>query len=161
MNWFDILIIIVAIYSIFKGYRSGFVKQLASLVAIIACILISGKVSSILLPYIQDRIPANWAEPAAFITSFLLIFAVVMILGHMLQSILETVKMGTLNKMAGAVLSLAKWMLVVSIIFNLLSKMDENHTLIDADLKEKSKTYQYIQPLAPAITPYLSFNWIE
>lgn len=159
MNWFDILIIVVAIYSVFKGYKSGFIKQLASLVAIIACILISGKVSSILLPYLQDKIPVNWAEPAAFIASFLLIFAAAMLIGHMLQSILETIRMGILNKLAGAGLSLAKWMIIVSILFNLLAKMDENHILIGKDIKEKSKTYKYIQPIAPMITPYLKFNW--
>lgn len=159
MNWFDILILIVTVYSLLKGYKSGFIKQLASLAAIIGCILLSGKISSIVLPYLNDKVPSNWSEPAAFITSFILIFAAAMIIGHMLQSILESVKMGTLNKLAGAGLSFIKWIILISIAFNLLAKMDEKHVIITADMKNQSKTYKYVQPIAPMITPYLKFDW--
>lgn len=160
MNWLDTLVIIVAIYSIFKGYKTGLIKQLASLAAIIACVLLSGKISSIILPYLRSlgKIPENLVESAAFIASFLLIFAAFMLLGYMLQSILQTVKLGTLNKLAGAALCITKWMIVVSLMLNLLIKMDSNHLIIPADIDTRSKSYPYIQPIAAAITPYLKFN---
>lgn len=161
MNWFDIIIIIVIVYSIFKGYRSGLVKQLASLAGIIACILLSNKVAFIVLPYLRHWgiFPDSLVEPAAFITSFLLIFAFVLVLGHMLQTILESVKMGLLNKLGGVVICLAKWLIIVSLILNLVEKMDKDHSLIAEDISRQSKTYIYVQPLAPAITPYLKFDF--
>lgn len=161
MNWFDIIIVIVAAYSIFKGYSSGLVKQLASLVGIIASILLSNKVAFIILPYLRnwEIFPDSLVEPAAFITSFLLIFAVVMVLGHMLQTILESIKLDSLNKIGGVVICLAKWLIVVSLILNLVEKMDKDHSLIAEDISEKSKAYPYIQPIAPAITPYLKFDF--
>lgn len=161
MNWFDIIIIIVIAYSIFKGYRSGLVKQLASLVGIIASILLSNKVSFLILPYFRSWgiFPDALVGPAAFIASFLIIFAAVLVLGHMLQTIIESIKMDSLNKVGGVVLCLAKWLIVVSLVLNLVEKMDKNHSLIAEDISEKSKTYPYVQPIAPAITPYLKFDF--
>jgi len=163
MNWFDIIIAIILVYAFFRGYRSGFIKQLASLAGIIACILLSSKVSFLILPYLREwgSIPQNLVEPAAFITSFLLIFAVFMILGHMLQTIINTIKLGLLNRLAGAALSIAKWFFIISVIINLLERIDKDRTLIPEDISEKSKTYRYIKPLAPEIATYLKFDFDE
>lgn len=160
MTWLDILVLIVATYSIFKGYRSGLIKQLASLAAVVACVLISGKIATILLPYLLklESIPRNITEPLAFIASYIIIFAGFMLLGHMLQSIAKTIKLGTVNKLAGAALSLAKWMIILSIFINLLTKMDVEHLIVRKDLGTESKTYKYIQPIAPEIAPYLKFR---
>jgi len=163
MNWFDILVIIVAIYAFIKGYSSGLIKQLASLAGIIACILLSGKVSLLILPYLRNlgKIPDNLIEPAAYIASFLLIFAVFMLIGHMLQSILQAVHLGMLNKLAGSVLSLAKWMIIISLLVNLIAKIDKNNSIIPSDMDSRSKTYGYIQPIATVIAPYLKFDFSE
>lgn len=161
MNWFDIIVLIVALYSIFKGYRSGFIKQLASLAGLVACVLLSGKLSTILLPYFQDKIPGYFVEPATFIAAFLLIFAAFKLIGHMLQSILESIKIGAINKFAGAILSLAKWMILISVIINLAEKLDSKHTLIPDDLATSSKSYRYVQPIAPMLTPYLKFDLFQ
>lgn len=161
MNWLDIIVLVVAVYSIFKGYSSGLVKQLASLAGIVACILLSNKVSFIILPYLRDWgiFPESLIEPAAFIISFLSIYAVVSLLGYMLHTILESVKLGLLNRIGGIVLCLAKWLIILSLVLNLIEKMDKNHSLISEDIAEKSKTYPYISPIAPAITPYLKFDF--
>jgi len=161
MNWLDIIVAIVIVYSIFKGYRTGFIKQLASLAGIVACILLSGKVSAMILPYLRNlgNIPDKLLEPAAFIAAFILIAAAFMLLGHMIQSILETIKLGFINRLAGAVLSLAKWMIIISLVFNLLIKMDEHRVLFPADIENRSLSFKYIQPVAPAIAPYLKFNF--
>lgn len=160
MNWFDIVIGIIIVYSIFRGYRSGLVRQLASLVGIVAGIILSNKVSFVILPYFRSWgiFPESLVEPAAFIASFLIIVAVVLILGHMLQTILETIKVGSLNRIGGVVFSAAKWLVVVSLILNLVEAMDKDHILIPADINQKSKTYQYVKPIVPAITPYLRFD---
>lgn len=161
MNWLDILVIIVALYSIIKGYRSGLIKQLASLASVIACILLSGKIATMLLPYIHyfEKIPKNLSEPAAFILAFIIIFLAFMLLGHMLQSILHTMKLGTFNKLAGATLSFSKWMIIVSLILNLFIKIDKERLIISDKLDTQSKTYRYVQPIAPKITPYLNFDF--
>lgn len=161
MNWLDIIVAVVVVYSIFKGYSSGLIKQLASLVGVIACILLSGKVSLIILPYLREWniFPDSLVEPAAFIMSFLSIFAVVTLLGYMLQTILESIKLGFVNRIGGIVICLAKWLIVLSLVLNLVERMDKNHNLISEDISEKSKTYPYVRPLAPAITPYLKFDF--
>ncbi len=156
MNGLDIIVAVVIVYSIFKGYNSGLVRQLASLAGIIVCILLSGKISSIILPHLHEWavFPAGLEKPAAFITSFLLIFIVVLLLGYMLQTILESIKLGLLNRIGGVVLCLAKWLIILSLIINLTEEMDQKHSLIPENISEKSKTYRYIQPVVSAIMPF-------
>lgn len=160
MNWLDIFIAIIAVYSIFNGYKSGLVKQLASLASIVACVLLSGKISTILLPYIVyfEFIPQHLGESFAFILSFAIIFGVFFALGYMLQNILQTVKLGKLNKLAGASLCLVKWMVIVSLVLNLFTRMDSHNLVVPPDIGSKCKSYRFVQPIATEITPYLKFN---
>ncbi|MEN9919657.1 MAG: hypothetical protein RL662_2093 [Bacteroidota bacterium] len=158
MNGFDIFVLIVVAYSILTGYRSGLAKQLASLGGLIASILLSGKVSTILSPHLKDIIPNQLLQPVTFLIAFLLITIAFWLIGYMLQNILETIKMGTINKLAGAGLSCTKWIIAISILLNIVVAMDKKNTLIPADMDTRSKSYKYIKPIAPAITPYLRFE---
>lgn len=157
MNWFDICIFIVSLYSILKGYQTGFVKQLASLAGLIVAAILSGQLSYIVLPF-MSKLSDQFAEPLSYIASFILIIAVFALIGHMLHEILETIKLGTLNKLAGAVLCFSKWILLISITINLIEKLDTNKTLITDDFRSKSATFEMVKAIAPKIVPYLKFE---
>lgn len=157
MNWFDIIILIVAGYSILKGFKTGFVKQLASLGGLLAGAILSGQVSYILEPYMH-KVSERFAAPLSYMIAFVLIITAFAIVGHMLHEILETVKLGTLNRLAGAALCFSKWILAISILINLISKADENKRLISDNFRKKSRTFNSVQAIAPIIVPYLKFE---
>lgn len=159
MHWFDIILTIVSLYSIFKGYRSGFIRQLAALAGIVACVFLSDRVALIIQPYIADKVSSLLLGPVTFMVAFVLIFVAFMLLGYMLQSIFESSKkLGFINRFLGAVLCWVKWMLMLSILLNVVLKMDRQHLLLPADIEMQSKFFRFIKPIAPAIAPYLKFD---
>lgn len=161
MNWFDICIVIVIIYCIIKGYKTGLVKQLSTLAGLIVGAVLSGKLSVLILPYIQHikQIPDYMTAPLSYALTFLIIISSFYLLGTMMEEILKTVKMGTLNKLAGVVLCLTKWLFVISIVINLIVQADEHHQLLAPKIRNRSATYKYIQPFAPKLVPFLKFNF--
>ena len=76
----------------------------------------------------------------------------------MMEEILKTVKMGTLNKLAGIALCLTKWLFAISIVINLIVQADEHHQLIAPKIQNGSASYKYIQPFAPKLVPFLKFS---
>ena len=76
----------------------------------------------------------------------------------MMEEILKTVKMGTLNKLAGIALCLTKWLFAISIVINLIVQADEHHQLIAPKVQNGSASYKYIQPFAPKLVPFLKFS---
>lgn len=161
MNWFDICIFIVIIYCIIKGYKTGLVKQLSTLAGLIVGAVLSGKLSVLVLPYIQHikQIPHYMSAPLSYAITFLIIISSFYLLGTMMEEILKTVKMGTLNKLAGVALCLTKWLFAISIGVNLIVQADEHHQLIAPKIQNGSATYKYIQPFAPKLVPFLKFSF--
>ncbi|SHF60015.1 CvpA family protein [Dysgonomonas macrotermitis] len=160
MTWFDICIFIVTAYCIFKGYKTGLVKQLATLAGLVAGAVLSGQISTIIRPLIQGKTESSdyILEPLSYILAFAIIMLAFYLLGTLVQGILEAAKMGTLNRLAGIVLCLTKWMFAISIVLNLLIKVDTNRIIISHETEARSKTYKYVQPLAPYLVPYLKFG---
>ncbi len=161
MNWFDICIFVVIIYCLIKGYKTGLVKQLSTLAGLIVGAVLSGKLSILILPYIQHikPIPHYMTAPLSYAVTFLIIISSFYLLGTMMEEILKTVKMGTINKLAGVALCITKWLFAISIIINLIVQADEHHQLITPKIQNGSKTYQYIQPFAPKLVPFLKFSF--
>lgn len=161
MTWFDIFIYIVIVYCVFKGYKTGLIKQLATLAGLVAAAILSGQISSILLPILQGKSHSSdyILAPISYMLAFALIMLAFYLLGTLIQGIIEAAKMGTLNRLAGVGLCLTKWILAISIVVNLISKIDSRHYIISDDTISKSKTYKYVQPLAPHIVPFLKFEF--
>ncbi len=158
MNWFDICIFIVTAYCFIKGYKTGFVKQLTTLAGLVVGAMLSGKLSALILPYIQHVVSPTMAATLSYTVTFLIIIGGFYLLGTMMEEILKTVKMGTLNKLAGAALCLTKWLFVISIVLNLIVKADEHFQFITPKIRDNSASYKYIQPFAPTLIPFLKFN---
>lgn len=161
MTWFDIFIYIVIIYCVFKGYKTGLVKQLATLTGLVAGAILSGQISSLLLPLLQSKLQSSdyILAPLSYILAFILIMLAFYLLGTLIQGIVEAAKMGTLNRLAGIALCLTKWILAVSIIVNLIAQIDSGHHIISHDTISRSRTYEYVQPFAPQIVPFLKFEF--
>lgn len=161
MTWFDLFIYIVIIYCVFKGYKTGLIKQLATLAGLVAGAILSGQISSILLPVLQGKSHSSdyILAPISYMLAFALIMLAFYFLGTLIQGIVEAAKMGTLNRLAGIVLCLTKWMLAISIIMNLILKIDSTHYIISENTINNSKMYKYVQPLAPHIVPFLKFEF--
>ncbi len=159
-NWFDIAILIIVVFSFFKGYFSGLIMQLASLVGLLCCAFFAGHIATLFLPLINAIISNNeYAIKAiSYIIAFAAIMVVFMIIGKILENFLRLIQINFLNKIAGSFFSVIKWLFIVSLVLNLFTAFDTGGRILKNDVKENSLTYSYIINLAPRFIPFLNFE---
>ena len=117
MNWLDILIIIALIGFTSAAYRSGLIREIVTLVAVVAGIVIAGTLyddlASDVLVFIDN-------DAAAEAVSFLVLFGAVYIFGQIAAYMLKTgaslLMLGLADKFGGAVFGLIKGIFIVQVL---------------------------------------------
>lgn len=163
MNWFDFLILIIILVTLLRGAISGLVMQLASLAGVVLGAIFAGQLSDYLAPRIIEFVGGSphIIGVLSYIVAFLLIFLGMFLIGKAIQSALEALKMNALNRMAGAVFCSLKWMILSSIILNLIVELDQKQYVIKDEVREHSISYPLVLETARIVAPYLRFEWIK
>lgn len=162
MIWFDLLVVILVVATLIKGFVSGLIMQIASLAGIILGAMFAGKISEFIAPkFIQ------WFEGSphiigalSYVIAFLLIMIVLLLFGKMVQSFVKAIKLNTANRVAGAAFCCVKWVVVFSILINVVSEMDQGQHLIKESVRKQSYTYTAVTAISQTIVPYLKFDWL-
>lgn len=122
MNWLDILLLVFIIASVIGGLMSGIIKILFTVAGLIIGVILAGNFSGALadkLTFISDPGTAN-------IVAFIFIMVVVMliagILAFVIKKIAETVLLGWINRIGGAVLGLFLGMIFAAAILTIYVK---------------------------------------
>lgn len=163
MNWFDLVIIILAVITLIKGFFSGLVMQIASLAGLILAAIFAGQLSGLLAPKLIELTNASphIIGPLSYIIAFILIIVALLFAGKLLESLVDAIKMNTLNRLAGALFCCAKWIIVFSILMNLLIEFDQDKNIIKDDIRQESVSYPYVMDIAQTVIPYLKFEWVK
>lgn len=163
MNWFDLVVIILVLVTLGKGAFSGLVMQVASLAGLILGAIFAGQLSAWVAPELirlTDASP-HIIGPLSYIVAFIAILVGLFFAGKLVESFVEALQMSFLNRLAGAVFCCAKWVVLFSIVLNLLVEFDQNKVFIKEDVREKSHSYPYVMKIAQTVIPYLKFDWVK
>lgn len=159
MNYIDIILGILLILSAIGGFRKGLIVELASLAALILGIWGAVEFSYITSGFLIENF--NWKWDHLNIVSFIITFAVIVILVHIVGNtvtkLVETVMLGFVNKLAGLVFGILRAALILSIILMVFDKIDEDVNILPDKAKEESQMYEPIRNLAPSIFPFINF----
>lgn len=156
MELLDILLIIVAVSAIIRGFASGLVTRLGSVAAIVLAVI----GCRLFGPVIYDR----WAAPMAgehttralvctYALLFLVIYAGVRVCASLIRGAVRTVKLGFLDRIGGALFSLLEWMIAASLIMNLYAALVP--TAKDIFTGPGHALRELVFSLAPAVAGYL------
>ncbi len=118
----DLFLIVLAVWAAFSGWRSGFVREVTSLVGVLVGLLIAATCYSTLGKYLSvDGSETNMVT--SIIAFFLLWIVVPIVLGFfatMLTKFLKGIQLGTPNSILGLVVSLVKYLILVSCVLNVM-----------------------------------------
>lgn len=155
MNWLDIVICILLLIGLWKGYLNGFFIELTSLIALIAAIYGSIYFSNYAGDWLRDQF--DWEETyiaiASFVITFVAIIFIITYIGKLITKVVKTVQLSFLNKLAGAAFGLVKMGFLASVILMFINSASGEFNLIDKNIKEESLIYAHIEPLAPFLLP--------
>ena len=157
MNIIDAIILICLIPAIFQGFRKGFISQAISIVSIIVGIWASAQFADMTTDWISQYITSS--EPVLKIVAFAIILVIVFLLlgllGKLLESILNFVLLGWVNKLLGTIFSLLKAFLILGLIALAYNSICITCGFTKPEIFETSVLYQFISDMADTVFPYI------
>ena len=139
----DIIFAVISIIAIIKGIRKGLVVALFSIIAYIIGLAAAVKLSAVVALYLQKNVsvPGKWMPVVSFAVVFLVVVILVNWGGKFIEKSFEMAFLGMANKLAGAAVYLALYIIIFSI---LLFYADKIH-LLQPEAFQNSAVYPYIK----------------
>lgn len=155
MNWLDIIICIVLLIGLYKGYLNGFFIELTSLIALIAAIYGAIYFSNFAGDWLREQVKWDdvYITVASFIVTFLVIIFVITYVGKLFTKVVKTVQLSFVNKLAGAAFGLVKMGFLASVILMFINSASGEFDIISTETKESSIVFEHIESLAPTLLP--------
>ena len=145
MNTPDIIILIILVIGGFNGLRLGFVKSFANLIGWIVALIMGAKYAALIAPAMSSLSQDPVVQKiAAFACIVMLIIVLTWIISALLNRILTTLKLGPLNRLAGAGLGVLKGLFVVLITMQGLGPW-----VSSSPTWKQSELIQTLLPFAP------------
>ena len=160
MNYLDFLIIIPLLIGAWRGFKKGFVIELFTLLALLVGIYCGIHFSEFMSGFLKDSLgmTSKYLPAISFTLTFLLVGAMVYFGGKMIEKALKLVALGMVNKIAGLVFGITKYLFFVSAIIVIFESYDEHGDFIPEDLKNESLLYKPIKNTSLSAIPALRYS---
>ncbi len=157
MNKLDLLFAIPLAYGAYKGFQKGFVFEIAILMALILGVMGGVKLSEKASVWLSSHwdIHSQMLPFISFLFVFILILVLVILFAKLLEGMLKATGLSVVNQIAGAVLGLLKWTLVISLIMHVFTPLQAKHQFISQETREGSFFYKPVNTFSSYIIPAL------
>jgi membrane protein required for colicin V production len=157
MNYIDAIIIIILGFSLIRGFINGFVKEAASLAALILGIYGAIKFSSFTAAKLYDYfdMSGKYVGIISFVITFAIIVIIIHFIGVILDKVVEAASLGFINRLVGIIFGFLKSVLIMSVVFVVLNAIEARRPFLPKDKIEQSMFYNPISDIAPAIFPII------
>lgn len=156
---YHIIVIAVAALSVIKGFRQGFTGQISGILGLAFGTVCAHVFDSqaeefmrMLLPGLQGRVGSAFIYS---VSSAALVYLVVYLLFKMLTKVLRAAMqvfyVGMLDSLLGAAFCLVKYMLLVSIIYNLILCVNPDSRLLKYAEADDGNVVEVVLDLAPGL----------
>jgi uncharacterized membrane protein required for colicin V production len=123
--YLDIFIAIVLLFALVRGLMNGLFKELASTIGFLLGLLVAATCYETLGEYLT--VDGSEVNMLTSIVAFLLLWIVVPIVCGLLATFLTKVikdsALGTLNRIGGGLLSMAKFLVLISCVLNVMAEL--------------------------------------
>lgn len=145
----DILLIVLLILAIIKGYQRGLIVGVFSFVAVIIGLAAAMKLSTVAAGYIGTAIKISdaWLPVISFAVVFIVVVLLIRLGANLIQKTVEISMLGWVNRLGGILLYIAIYVLVFSVILFYAGQVN----LLQPATTGNSTSYSYIQPLGPKV----------
>ena len=145
----DIIVVVILILAIIKGYRQGLIVALFSLIALIIGLAAALKLSVVVAGYIGKAVNVSdkWLPIISFAVVFLIVVLLVRVGAKFIQKTVELAMLGWANRVGGILLYVGIYILIFSVLLFYADQMN----FIKPETKSESVTYSYIQPWGPKL----------
>lgn len=145
----DLILGIIILIAIFKGYQRGLIIGLFSLVSVIIGLAAAMKLSTVVAGYIGEAVNVSdeWLPVISFAIVFIVVVLLIRLGANAIERTVEVVMLGWLNKLGGIIFYVA----IYTVVFSVLLFYAEQVNLVRSETIEKSISYSFVQPWGPRI----------
>jgi len=157
MSTLDIILALFLFYFAFKGFTSGFIISIATLAGLILGFWAASHFSEFTANWLQKDmgLKSSNIKLIAYIVTFVIVVVLIFLLGRFMTGVVKTTGLGIVNRVAGALLGIAKGLLIASFLFLLFAHIDPKGSLFTPSHKKGSVLYKPVASVAPAVIPLL------
>ena len=157
-NHWDIILFLPLLWAAWKGFKKGFIIEVASIVALIAGIYLAANFSEVTANALKEwfDIEGSWLGYLSFLVTFILAVFGVYALAKVIEKAVNLAALKLVNKLAGLVFGVLKVALILSIVVNLLGWLDRHIPVLSKSEPDKSLLFNPVKRIAPALLPMLS-----
>lgn len=143
MSGIDIIIAVVVLIGLWRGFKVGLIKTAVGLVGWLIALIAATRLASSIAPQMSGIVENPVLQTAlAFLVVVIVILAIMHVLAYVFASALKGLRLGIVDKIAGSVLGAAKNVLMILVILS-----------ISAPLLVQMPQWQ-TSVLAPELLPY-------
>ena len=156
MNFIDIIIIILVLLAAFKGFSRGLIKELISLISLIAGVYIASHFSVYVEKNLNDIFPKikEYNAIISFALVFLIIYLSLKLAGIIIHKFVKIIQLNLINKILGLLFGASKAILIIAFILFELHYLEQSFGInILKNQKEESKLYPLVVEIIPTISP--------
>jgi len=155
MSVIDIILSVLLLFGLVRGFMKGLFVEVASLVALIAGVYGAIHFSYYAANILESKV--SWDEKyiniVAFAITFVVIIIVISLAGKALTKLADFAALGILNKLLGGIFGALKIGLILSILLVIFNRMNKTIPFVDEDDLENSILYEPVRSIAPLIFP--------
>lgn len=156
MNVIDLIVCLVLVVAVWSGWRQGFIVQVCSLTALVAGIWLASRFGPMVGGWLH--LDEEVAAVGGFITVFVLTILVVAITGRLVRKLFHFAGFGLADIVLGIVVSVAKFLLVLSVLFSAFDALNVDYSLVERRTLDESKSYRPVMRLSASVLPFL--EWV-
>jgi membrane protein required for colicin V production len=160
MNWLDITLLCLAGIGFVKGLFDGVIKQVVSLVALVAGIFFCAKAAAWLKAFIVGwGLPEQGVTVLSYILGFLMVVGILLLAGEIMHRLIGATPLSVFNHIGGGFFGLLIMILFLSLLLNFMEIVDSGSVLISTESKIESRLYHPIRQIIPTIYPQGLFSF--
>ena len=157
MSAFDILVVVILAVGLIRGYKRGFLSQLAGLVGLVAGLLIARALYISAGEYLAVKVGTSvmLGQVLAFFLIWIAVPMILSLIANLLTKALQVVCLDFINRLLGAVLGGMKYLLLLSLLLQLVAFVDPEGEVVSRETMENSELYDMVESFSGIFIPVI------
>ena len=152
MNILDIICLVFLGYALYRGLRSGLIVELSGIIALLLGVWVAFSYGETVGVWLG--LENTTASVGGFLLLLVAVVIFMMLLSRLLRGMVKMMGLGLFDKLGGALVSMFKTAIVLSLLLGVFLPMNAKHNWVDSKTVEESYFIQPIRNIATQVFPY-------
>ncbi|CDF81083.1 colicin V production protein [Formosa agariphila KMM 3901] len=155
MTLLDIILAVILLFGLIRGFMNGLFVEIASLLALIIGVFGAIHFSSFTASLFEDKVDwdENYVSIVAFAVTFVVIVLAIGLAGKALTKLADFAFLGIVNKILGGVFGMLKIGLMASVALNIFVTLNDTVPFVDKKDLDKSILYKPVIAISTKLYP--------